>query len=200
MLPAFTHAVQNSQEVFRCALTAISFPAQPQTCPVMLTNPCPQFSPALAALALSLCNGESIVWLSPAINTDDNKAWLRFHGGIHFTDSAKEADFLFVATPQEMPPLSLLNKGNVRYPDRSATLCLGGVSFEKSEQKLTAQGPGIQGTHIWHCSLSPQFIAERQENNQQYPLGIDMFVCDASRIAGLPRTTTLSMEKKALCM
>ena len=78
--------VGQAQQVFRLALTALSRPAQTHA-----FVPCPAdtaadelpagLSPELAALALSLCDNETTVWLAPGLDTEDVRAWFRFHCG-----------------------------------------------------------------------------------------------------------------------
>ena len=78
--------VGQAQQVFRLALTALSRPAQAHA-----FVPCPAdtaadelpagLSPELAALALSLCDNETTVWLAPGLDTEDVRAWFRFHCG-----------------------------------------------------------------------------------------------------------------------
>ena len=73
--------VGQAQQVFRLALTALSRPAQAHA-----FVPCPAdtaadelpagLSPELAALALSLCDNETTVWLAPGLDTEDVKRCL----------------------------------------------------------------------------------------------------------------------------
>ena len=93
--------VGQAQQVFRLALTALSRPAQTHA-----FVPCPAdtaadelpagLSPERAALALSLCDNETTVWLAPGLDTEDVRAWFRFHCGTVLVAEPAQAAFAFV--------------------------------------------------------------------------------------------------------
>ena len=172
---AFSQPVFDMQRVFRVVLDAMSRPARLCRLPVFPQSVPDGLSPVLADLALTLCDGESPLWLSPGLRKDETTTWLRFHCGCPIVEEADKAAFALVADASELPPLSAFAQGVPAYPDRSATVLLAGLAFD----------------------------AERwRENASGFPLGVDMLLCGADGVAGLPRTTRLERlpQESASCM
>ena len=171
---SWTDPVGQAQQVFRLALIALSRPAR-----TYRFVPCPAdaaaeelpagLSPELAALALSLCDNETAVWLAPGLDTENVRAWFR--------------------------------QGEAEYPDRSTTVCLGGVEEGKTAG-ITAAGPGIVESCIFSCRMPAGFLAQWRSNHERFPLGVDMLLCGPGRLTGLPRTTclTLAADEVPPCM
>ena len=105
-MPAFSQPVFDMQRVFRVVLDAMSRPARLCRLPVFPQSVPDGLSPVLADLALTLCDGESPLWLSPGLRKDGTTAWLRFHCGCPIVEEADKAAFALVADASELPPLS----------------------------------------------------------------------------------------------
>ena len=155
-------------------------------------------APELAAIALTLCDQDTTVWLSPSLNEESVRRWFRFQCGAVLTDSPSGADFAFASRPEDMPLLADLSRGEPEYPDRSTTLCVGGVSFEQGEGSLslTASGPGIEHPMPFYCNLPEEFTGRWEENHLAFPQGVDLFLCGRGMVAGLPRSTCLKAQKE----
>ena len=198
--------VGQSQRVFRLALAALSRPAQAHAfvpCPAdAVADELPAgLSPELAALALSLCDNETTVWLAPAMDTEDVRAWFRFHCGTVLVAGPDRAAFAFVPAIEALPDLRCFHQGEAEYPDRSTTICLGGVEPTETSG-ITASGPGIVGSCAFACRMPDAFLPQWQGNHEQFPLGVDMLLCGPGRLTGLPRTTCLTpaAEEVLQCM
>lgn len=187
-----------SQSVFRLALTALSRPAVPFGLDFKaLFKECPPMPYVLAALVLTLTDRTALVWLSESLHKA--RDWLVFHRATVLTSEPQEASFVVAAGLSELPPLSRLNPGIDQYPERSATVFLGGVldlsgrPGQSGEPKvLTALGPGLKEPLIFtDHGLSSDFIDSWAENADRYPLGIDVFLAGENRLAGLPRSLSL---------
>lgn len=155
----------------------------------------------LAALALSLCDNETTVWLAPGLDTEDVRAWFRFHCGTVLVAEPAQAAFAFVPGTEALPDLRCFHQGEAEYPDRSTTICLGGVE-EGEKASITAFGPGIVGSCTFACRMPEDFLAQWQSNHEQFPLGVDMLLCGPGRLTGLPRTTCLTpaADEVSKCM
>ena len=105
-------------------------------------------SSELAALALALCDNETTVWLAPGMDTEDVRAWFRFHCGTVLVAEPARAAFAFVPGVEALPDLSCFHQGEAEYPDRSTTICLGGVE-ERETAAITASGPASWATVIF---------------------------------------------------
>lgn len=202
----WTDPVGQAQQVFRLALTALSRPAR-----TYRFVPCPAdaaaeelpagLSPELAALALSLCDNETAVWLAPGLDTENVRAWFRFHCGAVLVSEPSQAAFAFVPGTEALPDLRCFHQGEAEYPDRSTTVCLGGVEEGKTAG-ITAAGPGIVESCIFSCRMPAGFLAQWRSNHERFPLGVDMLLCGPGRLTGLPRTTclTLAADEVPPCM
>ena len=158
-MPAFSQPVFDMQRVFRVVLDAMSRPARLCRLPVFPQSVPDGLSPVLAALALTLCDGESPLWLSPGLRKDETTTWLRFHCGCPIVEEADKAAFALVADASELPPLSAFAQGVPAYPDRSATVLLAGLAFDAGT-RFRGSGPGICGESTFTCTL-PEDFAER---------------------------------------
>lgn len=151
-MPAFSQPVFDMQRVFRVVLDAMSRPARLCRLPVFPQSVPDGLSPVLAALALTLCDGESPLWLSPGLRKDETTTWLRFHCGCPIVEEADKAAFALVADASELPPLSAFAQGVPAYPDRSATVLLAGLAFDAGT-RFRGSGPGICGESTFTCTL-----------------------------------------------
>ena len=169
-MPAFSQPVFDMQRVFRVVLNAMSRPVRLCRLPVFPQSVPDGLSPVLADLALTLCDGESPLWLSPGLRKEETTTWLRFHCG-------------------------------GPYPDRSATVLLAGLAFDAGT-RFRGSGPGICGESTFTCTLPEDFAERWRENTSGFPLGVDMLLCGADGVAGLPRTTRLERlpQESASCM
>lgn len=112
-----------------------------------------------------------------------------------------QAAFAFVPGTEALPDLRCFHQGEAEYPDRSTTICLGGVE-EGETAGITASGPGIVGSCTFACRMPEDFLAQWQSNHEQFPLGVDMLLCGPGRLTGLPRTTCLipAADEVSKCM
>jgi alpha-D-ribose 1-methylphosphonate 5-triphosphate synthase subunit PhnH len=199
--PEFISRTLGSQKVFRLALAALSRPASPLAADFAgLFAESPPLPAVLAALALTLTDAAVSVWLSESLQ--EAAGWLVFHRAPVLAADPGRASFVIAACPGELPPLHTLNPGLARFPDRSATVFLGGVldaagrpakSRPAESRPLTASGPGLKEPAVFSGhGLSSEFIAGWAENRALYPLGVDVFLAGEKLLAGLPRSVSLA--------
>lgn len=188
----------HSQQMFRCILDAMSRPALVYEAPV-IPSPLPQeVPPMIAAIALTLCDGDTPLWLSPSLNVEPVRAWLRFHCACQIVENPAQASFALVAYMEELPDIAEFAQGIPAYPDRSATVCVAGMSFHAEDSGIVASGPGVIDKVPVPCTLSKEFLAMWSANNESFPLGVDMLMCDDTGLMALSRTTRLHrLDSKA---
>ena len=182
----------SSQRVFRLALSAMSRPAHRlQFNFAALFRTSPPLPPGLAAMALTLADHITPIWLSPALTNAGS--FLVFHTSAPIVKRPEEAVFILAASRQELPPLASLNQGDPRYPDRSATVILANNVEETSPGlTLTAIGPGLsEEVTLRGHGLDMSFVEEWALNRASYPLGADVFLAGRDNLAGLPRSLAL---------
>src|SRR5215475_8524272 len=103
LAPAFPDPVRGSQAVFRCVMDAMARPGTIVVTGGLAQAPQP-LGLAAAAVALTLIDYETPVWLDPTLaQSPEVAAWLRFHTGAPLTDDLRRAAFGFIADPPRMP-------------------------------------------------------------------------------------------------
>ena len=193
--PGFADPTRDAQRTFRAILDALAHPARryPVSGPA---EPPGALGRGLAAVALTLLDEDTPVWLGGALGHDaETAAWLAFHTGAGRVGDPAAASFV-IAGPDALPPLASLALGTDEAPHRSATVVLDvraravpGVG----PARFTARGPGIDGTATLTAPWAPDgFIDAWERNAELFPRGVDLLLVDADSVAALPRTTRLS--------
>lgn len=178
--------------LFRSILAAFSKPAVAVPLPVSPTVPVPLL-PGAAAVLLSLCDYQTPVWLSPSLNTEAVRKFIRFHTGAPITDSALDAVFAVLGVDEAKFFLDQFPLGTDEYPDRSATLILQTASIDAGED-VTIKGPGLQ--HPVKLAVSgadASFWQQMQGNSLLFPVGLDFLFATQREIAALPRSMSVSI-------
>jgi alpha-D-ribose 1-methylphosphonate 5-triphosphate synthase subunit PhnH len=192
MLAAFAQPIFDSQRSFRELLQAMARPAVPRALPVLPPAPAPVTAEAMAIL-LTLCDATTSVWLQQP--DEEVIRHLRFHAGLKLVDQPQDADFALITEPLTMPALEVFARGDLRYPDRSASLILqvaGLCSSSASREGSRFAGPGIRDVAALTIEgLPADFWQQRAALATQLPLGIDLYLVATQQVVGLPRTTRL---------
>lgn len=187
----FAEPVLAAQTAFRAVMDALANPGTIRTLGVAPGSP-DGLPVGLAAVALTLCDHDSPLWLDPGLAERDGiDAWLRFHTGAPLVTDPVAADFALVADAAALPPLDRFALGSDQYPDRSTTIVLA-VSALSGGDALTFKGPGIRDA----VTLAPQglpsgFARQWRDNRALFPRGVDLLLVCGSDIIGLPRTSRL---------
>lgn len=104
-----------------------------------------------------------------------------------------KAEYVFATarSEAEVTALSTLRIGSLAYPDEAATLFVPATIG--SGQALRLAGPGIKDTlTIEVGGIDPSFWAMRRKAIR-YPLGWDLYLVDADRLVGIPRSTKIEV-------
>lgn len=191
---AFATPVLTAQSAFRALMDAMARPARILSLKSDASAPAPA-CPALAALALTLADADTPLWLSPSLAGSAFARWLSFQTGAPLVTDRLEAMFAFAAREDALSDFSGFSLGSDAYPDRSTTLVIE-VDALCGGAPLLAEGPGIDGV----APLSPRglpagFLEERAMNRSLYPRGTDLVLVSGSDCLCLPRTTRLKPEE-----
>ena len=139
----FAEPVFGAQTAFRALMDALANPGTPQSIGRDLAGS-GGLAPELAAIALTLCDHDSLLWLDPALAGNDAiTGWLRFQTGAPLTDDPARAEFALVSESGQLPALDRFGLGTDEYPDRSTTIALALPSLDGGPT-LTLRGPGIK--------------------------------------------------------
>jgi alpha-D-ribose 1-methylphosphonate 5-triphosphate synthase subunit PhnH len=197
MRPGFADPVRESQRAFRVVLDAVAHPGRI----VELSDgmdPPPTLHPATAAVALTLVDFETPLWVDHAVGAEA-RHWLRFHTGAPIVERPTDAAFAVVADAARVPPLDAFPRGTDERPERSATLIVQVDDLVSDEgchardaYRLT--GPGIAVQRRLHVpGLPDAFRAALRANHAEFPRGVDVLLTAGTRLAALPRTTCVEM-------
>src|SRR6266436_6648310 len=103
LAPAFVDPVHGSQAVFRSVMDAMARPGMIVAIAGLAQAPQP-LGLATAAVALTLIDYETPVWLDPALaQSTEAPVWLRCQPGAPLTDDPRQAALGFIADPLRMP-------------------------------------------------------------------------------------------------
>lgn len=186
--PGFSDPARDSQAVFRRLMNAMARPGLVVDLD-QDADPSLGVHPAAAAVALTLFDFETSVWLSSALSGGVFEGWLRFHAGCPFVSEPGKADFAVVASGADCPALSDFNPGDAKYPDRSTTILLQVDSLEGGDPVILT-GPGVKGERrVAPAGLPANFWSQIQENNKSFQFGVDVFLVAGSQLMALPRST-----------
>jgi alpha-D-ribose 1-methylphosphonate 5-triphosphate synthase subunit PhnH len=185
----FSNLVLAAQGVFRATMEALAHPGQAQAIGTDAAPPAP-LTPDLGAMALTLCDHDTLVWLDPELRKSQQvTAWLAFHCGAPITDHIGEAAFALVTDSTLMPRLESMGQGTDEYPDRSTTVILAAGDAETA---VKLKGPGINGDLRALLPLpNGDFLAQWADNRECFPRGIDLLLVRNGTVTGLPRTTRI---------
>jgi alpha-D-ribose 1-methylphosphonate 5-triphosphate synthase subunit PhnH len=190
----FADPVFGAQTIFRALMDAFANPGQVQALGAPLEMPA-ALEPELAAVALTLCDHDTTVWLDTELmEAGAILAWLRFHTAAPLTTDPALAQFALVSNADALPALDQFALGTDEYPDRSTTIALRVPSLIDGPD-LTLRGPGINDhIHVAPTGLPHDFLAQWAANRGEFPRGVDLLLVSGGQVLGLPRTTRITME------
>lgn len=185
----FTDVAVQSAHAFRAIMQAMARPGRVMEIGADIAAPEPLLASA-AAVALTLCDFQTPVWLSPELGNERVVHYLRFHAGAPIVAEPHAAQFVFTTAAELLPQPGLLLQGTHEYPDRSATLVIQVACFEPTDVELS--GPGIRGAeHFGVAGLDEGFWSAMAKNHARFPVGIDVIFAAPGQLAALPRSTAI---------
>ena len=191
--PGFADAPREAQTVFKALMWALARPGQPQNLASTLEPPAP-LTRELAAIALTMLDHETTVWLDPPLRgASDVLDFLRFHTSARVVDAPDEAQFALICDAASLPDFSVFAQGDPSYPDRATTLVVAVQAFQG--EPILLRGPGIDGTIAFGASpLPPDMAARLMRNRTVFPLGVDLLLAGPGTVLGLPRSVRVMEE------
>jgi alpha-D-ribose 1-methylphosphonate 5-triphosphate synthase subunit PhnH len=189
--PGFADPALDAQATFRCLLEAIAHPGRIVTMPGRLPVPPAPLLPPAYAIALTLLDFETPLWLDLVLASPAVQGSLRLHCGCPIV-AQEEARFALLSGPGA--PLAAFDQGTPEYPDRSATL-IWQVEELAADRGVRLSGPGIRtSARLQVEGLPADFWPLWGMSHSQFPLGVDVVFVTTDRIAALPRSTRVSVE------
>lgn len=191
----FPDVAIGSSHAFRAIMQAMARPGRIQSLDAGLATPEPLFA-STAAVALTLCDFQTAIWLAPELRTERLTRYLRFHTGAPMVEASGKAQFVFAQAGDSLPDPALLLQGTHEYPDRSATLVIQVAGFGGDQVVLS--GPGLRGSLDFGVNgLGLRFWDAMSENHARFPTGIDVIFAAPGAVAALPRSTAIRLSEAA---
>jgi alpha-D-ribose 1-methylphosphonate 5-triphosphate synthase subunit PhnH len=189
-------SVLTTQATFRAVLDAMASPGTVRSLAATIGAPLP-LANAAAAVALTLCDHDTPVWLDTALRGSDPVCgWLRLHCGCRLVSEPAAAAFAFVGVPRDLPAIDAFSLGTPDYPDCSATIVIQ-VSSLVAGPPLILSGPGIRDTQVLRVAGLPDDMPARLAANRAlFPRGVDFILAGANEVAALPRSVRLADAKE----
>lgn len=186
--PGFADPVHDAQATFRHLLAVM---AEPGVVRELDRAPARgRLSPAQAAVALALLDGDTPFWSDPP--DADRDRWLAFHTGARATSDPAEARFAFLGREMPLLPLARFDLGDDAAPERAATVLLE-VAAIGAGQGFELAGPGVDGVaRIGVTGLPERFCESWTDNNARFPRGVDLILTAGRKILGLPRRVRIA--------
>jgi len=179
----------DSALAFRAIMQAMARPGRVMDIGGDIAAPEPLLA-STAAVALTLCDFQTPVWLAPELRSETVMHYLRFQSGVPITEDTSLALFVIAAAGKGLPAPGLLLQGTHEYPDRSATIVIQTTGFAPGAVALT--GPGIRGSASFGVTgLEDDFWAAMAENHARFPTGVDVIFAAPGQVAALPRSTAI---------
>lgn len=192
----FADPVLDAQRGFRALMEAFASPGTLRPLDLALAPPAP-LTRELAAVALTLCDHDSPLWLdSHLCGSAAVCDWLKFHAGTPLVDDPARAHFALATDAGILPSFNSFAPGTDQYPDRSTTVVIA-LPALAGGAPLTLSGPGIENRRtISPFGLPGDFPAQWLENRSKFPRGIDLLLVARGAVIGLPRTTRIGEEDR----
>jgi alpha-D-ribose 1-methylphosphonate 5-triphosphate synthase subunit PhnH len=191
--PAFADPVRESQLAFRRLMDAVARPGTRADFGAAVEPPA-GLGVAAATVALTLFDFETPVWLEPVLRGGEDETWVRFHCGCPLASDPAAAAFALVTDAAAAPPLSVFNRGEARYPDRSTTVIVQ-VDDLADGEPVTLTGPGIKDqATIAPRGLPEGFWSQMQENNVKYQFGVDVLLVAGPALIAVPRSAQIQIR------
>lgn len=189
----FAEPAADAAHAFRAIMKAMARPGIIADVAADLAPPAP-LRPAAAAIALTLCDFQSPVWLSPRLSTAGVRQYIKFHTGAPLVADHRQGLFVFIAAGDELPPLDDFMQGTHEYPDRSATLVIEVGAFGGGDVEVS--GPGIASPLVFGAAgIGPVFWQSMAQNHARFPLGVDVIFVTDRQIAALPRSSAICFRE-----
>lgn len=186
----FSDPVFQSQSVFRKLMDGMARPGSIHTVEHDAGQPDP-LGPAAGAIALTLCDHDTPVWLSAGFSRSAVSEWIAFHSGAPITREKAEARFAFVEPGVTPSSFGLFSLGTQEYPDRSTTLVIEVAGLGEG-QSFMLSGPGIlQSKTVEIGGLPEAFLRLWADNRPLFPRGVDVILTAGRSFLCLPRTTKI---------
>ena len=110
----------------------------------------------------------------------------------------EKAEYIFISGNTSGTFIRNINKGELEYPENSATIIIDVEKIEKlpcdRSFEIVLKGPGVKSEEtVYIKGITNEILEEIQIANSEYPLGIDVILSDSDgNILCIPRTNNFN--------
>jgi alpha-D-ribose 1-methylphosphonate 5-triphosphate synthase subunit PhnH len=192
--PGFADPTRQSQAVFRQVMDAVARPGLVVDLS-FAPRPAAGLDRASGAVALTLFDFETPVWLDAELRGGEAGAWLRFHCGCPLVEVPRAAAFAIVGRAAAAPRLDEFDPGDAKYPDRSTTVLIQAAALSGGPA-VTLSGPGVDGERtVSPDGLPPGFWGQMSDNNARFQFGVDVLLSAGDALMAIPRSSRIRVQK-----
>lgn len=188
--------VSDAQIHFRILLNAMAHPGSIYDFPKMELTPPNTINLASVFIGFALMNAD-VSFAVQNENATETTEYLALNTGASIA-TLEQTDFLFTTGSAAPSCIESLKTGTLSYPENSATIIidvhqLSSSPFENALH-IELSGPGIENTTILYINgLSVTLLNAIQEQNTEFPLGLDVILTDKhNQVACMPRSSKIS--------
>jgi len=188
--------VSDAQIHFRIILNAMAHPGTIYAFQKMELTPPNNMNLASVFIGFALMNAD----VSFAVQNDNEveiTQYLALNTGASIATLA-QTDYLFTTGNASPSSIESLKTGTLSYPENSATIIIDVIQLSPSPDENTLaielSGPGIETTTTLYINgLSSTLLNAIQEQNTEFPLGLDIMLTDQNnQLACIPRSSKIS--------
>lgn len=188
--------VSDAQIHFRILLNAIAHPGSIYDFPKMDLTPPNNINLASVFIGFALMNAD-VSFAVQNENTTATTEYLALNTGASIA-TLEQTDFLFTTGNASPACIESLKIGTLSYPENSATIIIDVIQLSSTPEENTLaielSGPGIENTTTLYINgLSSTLLEAIQEQNTEFPLGLDIMLTDQNnQLACFPRSSKIS--------
>ena len=179
-----------NQQNFRHILHCFSHPGEKRE---LLINNKSTLTASIWQFILVTCDNSMTVYIDADLLNDQLKESFLLYCPIKLSDDIQSADFVIINKENITEDLlNQLNVGTRISPEQSSTLLINCVNHNEIESQLMSfSGPGVDGSKSFQIPLLPDFLWQWRAQIE-FPLGVDIVLCDEFSIQAIARSTTIN--------
>jgi alpha-D-ribose 1-methylphosphonate 5-triphosphate synthase subunit PhnH len=191
--------VFDAQQHFRLLLDSMSRPGKINTFPTIDILPPSGLNQASALTGFALLNAD-VTYFIAGNNAHDIAGYFLINTGSRQVEIAA-ADYIFLPEEYGVDSLEEARIGIPTYPEDSATIIAEAARVSEYPHDgafaITLKGPGVDGeAKIFISGISTEILGFVNEQNAEYPLGIDLIITDRyNHVLCIPRSSKFTYTK-----
>lgn len=184
--------VFDAQIIFRKIMDSMARPGKINNIADIQITPPEYLNKSSALIGFSLLNSD--VTFFSVNNQDEVNEYLKINTSSIPVLKVENASYVFISGNSASEIVRNIKKGELEYPEDSATLIIDVEKIEKlpigQTFEIVLKGPGVKTEEtVYVKGITKEILEEIKIANREYPLGIDVILSDVDgNITCIPRT------------